>query len=144
MNHLLWKYKNYQKRKSVDLPNKCVICGLRIKYRNDDDEAKGVLKKAEVLAEVGLAVSPPKNTHVTPGGVPEVNVTYFCALSNIKYWNQKQKNCPDFQLKLPDSSLTLSDYLAVHHSRNNSRIAFKLGIVAAVITIIVIIVSIIA
>lgn len=62
------------------------------------------------------------------------------SMTIVSYWNQRYKKCPDWQLCIGDK-LLLSDYLSIHHSRNNTRIAVRLGILAAGLTFISILVS---
>ena len=131
-------YVRHQNRTSPDFPNKCDICGLRVKYGTADKETETALLTAAKLAEAGLAIYPPRNINVSVGSSHD---TYFCVLANVKYWNQKTRKCPDWQLKLPEPGLTLSDYLSIHHSRNNTRIAIRLGFLAAILTLIGIVIS---
>lgn len=142
MGYFQNKYVAHQYRKNPkDFPNQCDLCGLRVQFKNDNIHANSIIEKGHILKKVNFANPPLRVIHSAPYGPPEANVTYFCALAKTKYWNQKFKKCPDFQLKLPSSELSLSDYLAIHHSRNNSRIAFYLGILASILTLIGIIVT---
>ncbi len=130
----------FSKRKAPDFPNKCDICGLRAKYVDQDQDIDTAILKAGELQKCGLAKNYPREMHVTIGGSDDEGHTYFCVLSNIKYWNKRFKKCPDWQLRI-GNKLSLSDYLSIHHSRNNTRIALKLGVLAAILTAVGIIAS---
>lgn len=124
----------FSRRNDPDFPNKCDICGLRAQYPSTDKGTDERILKAGELQQCGLATSYSRNIHISVGAVDKIDFTFFCALSNIKYWNKPFKKCPDWQLHL-GNQLTLSDHLAVHHSKNNTRIAIKLGILASLLTI---------
>jgi hypothetical protein len=134
------RIERYRNRNDRNFPNKCDICGLRVSYTNTDNQLDDVILTAGRLQRCGLAISYPRNINVSFGGSGNEDITHFCALSNIKYWNKPFKKCPDWQLRL-DKVLSLSDYLAIHHSKNNTRIAIRLSILAAILTIIGILVS---
>jgi hypothetical protein len=128
------RVQRFRRRKDRSFPNKCDICGLRAKYPKTDKSTDASIKKANELQSCGLASSFPRNIHFNVGSMTDESYTYFCALSNLKYWNKPFKKCPDWQLQL-GSQITLSDHLAIHHSRNNTRIAIWLGVVASVLTL---------
>ena len=134
------RIKRFRRRKDKNFPNKCEICGLRASYASTDSQIDKEILKAAELQRCGLTTSYSRNINVSVGGSEKQDLTHFCALSNIKYWNQSFKKCPDWQL-LIGKKLSLSDYLSIHHSRNNTRIAIRLGILAIGLTIIGIFVS---
>lgn len=124
----------FRARKDTALPNKCEICGLRVSYPSSMNDIDQKIQLANQLACYGLAVRAPRNINVSLGGDGRNDQTHFCALSRIKCWNKPHKKCPDWQLGI-SSQLTLSDHLAIHHTKNNTKIAVRLGLVAAALTL---------
>ncbi len=135
--YLLKRIHRFKKRNDPDFPNKCDICGLRDNYTDQGTDA-AILKAGE-LELCGITKRYRRSIHATLGGSYERNSTFFCVLSNNKYWNQPFKKCPDWQLHI-GTKLTLSDYISIHHSRHNTRIAVRLAIFASLLTIITIII----
>ncbi len=140
LKYLMQMNLRFKNRKTTDFPNKCGICGLREKYLDHDKNIDEAILKAGNLQKFGLTKNFPREMHLTIGGSSNEGHTYFCVLSNTKYWNKPFKKCPYWQLRIGDK-LSLSDYLSIHHSNNNTRIAVKLSILAAVLTVISIIAS---
>lgn len=135
MNIIQQVYERYQARDDPRFPNKCDTCGLRVEYLGDGSGAEQTLLEVAKLSKFGLARYPPRVMDVG-GGNP--GTTYFCALAHTKYWVRKDKRCPDWQLRIPHARITLADYMSIHHSRTNARIAKWVGAVASVWAIIAI------
>ena len=131
----------FRRRKDPDFPNKCDICGLRAKYVEEDRDIDAAILIANDLQKCGLSKNYPRAIHLTLGGSDDAGHTYFCSLSKLKYWNKPFKRCPDWQLNI-SNKLTLSDHLAIHHSMNNTKIAFRLGILASLLTVLSVVVGI--
>ena len=121
-----------------DFPDKCDICGLRDRYSGQATD--NAILKAGKLEPYGITKSYRRNIHAELGDSDSEEFTFFCALSNNKYWNRKFRKCPDWQLQI-GGRLTLSDYITIHHSRHNTRIAIWLAIFAFILTTTVIIIS---
>jgi hypothetical protein len=138
--YLQKRIKLFKSYGNPDFPNKCDICGLMAGYI-DQSTDDAILKTGE-LESCGITKNYLRNIHASGGGSNKGNSTFFCVLSNNKYWNRPFKKCPDWQLRISDK-LTLSDYISIHHSRHNTRIAKWLAGLASFLTIIVIILMII-
>ncbi len=125
------KYERYQKRKDSSLPNKCDLCGLKIHLPEQS------LKDSEDNEQLFKNLRELQRLHIINQGFPRTiavgsgpNYVEYCAV-NSRQWNSRNKKCPYFQLK--NYKTTLSDYLSIHHSIRNKRIAIWVGIIGVVI-----------
>lgn len=131
-NYFQLRYERYQRRNDPKFPDKCETCGLRVEYI--DARYDSVTSKVSELQRLGLARYPPRKVYLS--NVAD-EPTCFCALGHIRNWGKKELKCPDWQMKLPDSVLTLSDHLSIHHTRASTRQATRLQIIAIVLTVVI-------
>jgi hypothetical protein len=128
----LWNwpiFKWIKKSTAKTLPNKCDVCGLRVTYDRSNAEAELNALTAGKLDQYGLVTYAPRVIEVGGGK----NLTSYCAVANVKYWNQPKRRCPDWQMKLP--GISLSDYVSVHEARTGRRLAAQLGWLTFVLSI---------
>ncbi|MDB4521967.1 hypothetical protein N9100_00970 [Gammaproteobacteria bacterium] len=142
-NYIRQRWLWFKHRNDDDYPDKCEVCGLRVSYPHTDTDADTLFNQVSDLRHVGVVKYPSRVQEM--GVSPDrVYYTHFCALSHNKYWgpHNKRRICPDWQLKIPGDEMSLPDYISVHHSRVNTRLALRLGVLALILTLTGILVSI--
>ncbi len=127
MIRLFGKLKKHRNNKGEKLPDKCSLCGLRVSYSQNTEKIDSMLSDVGKLYHRGIVnIIFVRKMNVSVGGDGRNDITYYCALSNRRYWHKPNNSCPDWQFK-GSARLSLSDHLAIHHTIVNNRIAKIVG-----------------
>ena len=142
-------FKKYREKKKLltdgKIPDKCTLCGLRAQFTAV--EAKELkldndFNTARQLYNTGIVKDKFTREINMSNGPAAKDFTYYCAISQFKYWKSPKKRCPYWQFRR-GTQLTLSDYLSIHHTKTNTKIAKRLGLFGIILTLINIAISVI-
>ena len=127
MGRLFRKRKKHRTNNREKLPDKCSLCGLRVSYSENIEKTDSMFSDVRKLYDRGIVnIIYVRELNVTAGGDGRNDITYYCALSNRRYWHKPNKSCPYWQFK-GSAGLSLSDHIAIHHTIVNNRIAKIVG-----------------
>jgi len=123
-------YRLCKIRDLKSFPDKCDTCAFKVEYSRDFSSIDADFQQLAELSRVGLSDRPFRLVNVG-GSEPDS----YCALGMNRCWGGKKKyrKCPCRQRRLPD--VNLSDALSIHHSRVNTRLALRLGILGICLTL---------